>query len=145
MVQCETGRFGTLEVPKQAVLRIGGGLIGFPERELYAVLEHSNTSPLRWLQSLEDPDLAFVVADPRELFQGYQANIDQADLEALGWPDTPEMVFLAILTVPDNITEMTANLLAPVAINGKTNVGKQCILLQDEYSVRHPVFELSDD
>jgi len=36
---------------------------------------------------------------------------------------------------------MTANLKAPIIINAKNNKGKQAILDNDEYLIKHPILE----
>ena len=66
MVKIETSRFGSLEVPEDRVIRFPVGLLGFPRLNRYILIDYKDT-PLKWLQSVEDPDVAFIVTDPKTI------------------------------------------------------------------------------
>ena len=52
---------------------------------------------------------------------------------------TPDLAFL--MTIPgSDIREMTANLLAPVVINSRTNEGCQVVLDKSDYRTKHKLF-----
>jgi flagellar assembly factor FliW len=53
-----------------------------------------------------------------------------------------DLLLLNILTVPSDITNMTVNLRAPLIINTITRKGCQLIVNNEEYSVKHKVYEL---
>ncbi len=42
--------------------------------------------------------------------------------------------------MPGDVRAMTANLQAPLVINPATRLGKQVILTDERFSLRHPVF-----
>jgi flagellar assembly factor FliW len=46
-----------------------------------------------------------------------------------------------VLTISENIAEMTANLKAPIVINLAERVARQVVLQENEYSIRHPMFK----
>ncbi|NDG85692.1 MAG: flagellar assembly protein FliW, partial [Proteobacteria bacterium] len=46
-----------------------------------------------------------------------------------------------ILTIPSNLTEMTANLKAPVVINVKERIAKQVVLQENDQPIKHPMFK----
>ena len=63
-------------------------------------------------------------------------------LESIGGIDKPEDVFvLVVLTVPSDLTKMTANLKAPLVINTDTRKGCQIIVNNEEYQVRYNVYD----
>lgn len=48
--------------------------------------------------------------------------------------------FFSIVTIPDDPTMMTANLKAPVVINIKARMGRQCVLQDNGLAIREPIF-----
>lgn len=95
-----------------------------------------------WLQSMEEPELAFPVADPTHICSGYNPVVEDELLESIGGIDKPEDVFvLVVLTVPSDLTKMTANLKAPLVINTDTRKGCQIIVNNEEYQVRYNVYD----
>lgn len=136
-----TRKFGVMEVDPSQILLFPEGLIGFPEYKRFVVL---NTSPgldlIKWLQSVDEPDLGFAVVDPRQVFPDYDPEFCPSDLAPLQAPSPGDLVMLSILTVPPDITKITANLLAPLVINPRNRLGKQVITLSPQYTIKHLVF-----
>ena len=139
-VPLDSRRFGRFEIPADRVLLFPEGLVGFPEAQRFALLEPSRTgSPFRWLVCLDFPELGFVVCDPTALWPGYAADL------ALPAGCRPEdLGVLAIVTVPTNPSETTANLMAPLVLDCRTRLGQQLVLDTGRYSTRHPVLAPSD-
>jgi flagellar assembly factor FliW len=140
-LQIETSRFGTMTVEEGQVLRLPEGIIGFPEWTRFILLDHREGSPFRWFQSVENQDLAFVLMNPLELVSDYDIDLSPEDSRLLQ-VDQPAAEIQALVVV--NISkqsprEITANLMAPVVINSEKKIGKQVILYQTDYSVRHSV------
>ena len=75
-MQIETARFGQIEVDSSKIISLDQGLIGFPEERRFCILEDERWGPLRWLQSVERPELAFLVVNPYEFFVDYEVLID---------------------------------------------------------------------
>ena len=69
LITVPSSRFGDLEVPADSVIEFPGGIIGFPSAKSFIMLEHK--PPFSWLQSTQDPDLAFVVVDGFEFGQQF--------------------------------------------------------------------------
>jgi flagellar assembly factor FliW len=90
-----------------------------------------------WLQSLEEPELCFLMFDP-SVYEGfYKPEITEDIEKCLG---AGEYACWVVLSVKEDFNESTVNLKSPVIINTATGVAAQTILEQD-YSVRHPVLE----
>ena len=64
MLKVKTTRFGDIEVKEDDVVKLPAGLIGFPELKRYVLLDHDKDSPFKWLQSLDDGAIAFVLINP---------------------------------------------------------------------------------
>jgi len=137
----QTSRFGAIEIRNESLLTFPATIIGFPESTRYVILDHDRDVPFKWLQSVDEPHVAFVIMDPALFKPDYRVEIDQADIPELNPQDESELVLFVILTIPSADPKgITANLRAPVIVNHKTRTAKQ-IILKDELPTRFPLFE----
>lgn len=136
-----TARFGNIEIPEDKIIEFPDGLYGFEAHRRFTLLDmDSGPNLLKWMQSIEDPDLAFVVCDPYAFVPSYDPILPAGDLQRLGISDPRDAALLAILVVPRDIRNLTANLQAPLIINPETRRGKQVILGQVEWSTKFYLF-----
>jgi flagellar assembly factor FliW len=136
----KTKRFGTLEVREDQVITFPEGLPGFPGRHRFILLDIQQGSPLKFLQSVDDPDLAFLVAEPLTFFPDYRVLVQPEDLAPIAL-DAPEQgMVVAIVSVPEDFREATVNLRAPVVINPERSLARQVILEREDYGIRTPLF-----
>lgn len=139
MVTLHSTRFGTIEVEEADILTFPQGILGFEQVKQYAVLNPQQEGPFRILQGVDESDLAFVVVDPRVCDAQYQVglSLDWQDELGVESGDASEILTYAIVTIPQKVEEMTANLQAPVVVNRQTGLAKQVVLAGDRYSIRH--------
>ena len=126
-------RFGDFEVPESALLRCEG-LPGFGALRHLVLVEHDCPSPFAWLVSPEDPDLAFVVADPRRFFPDYAPTLAFHHRRSIGLEEEESYDLLAIATFGGE--SPTLNLAAPIVVGPRTKRAVQAILERDEYPIR---------
>lgn len=141
MEQIDTTRFGQIEVEAADIVSFPSGVLGFPETKRYVLIEHQPDSPYRWMQSADEAHLAFLVTDPGNFVPDYAPEMPAKDAEALKLnEDTPRLVY-TIVTIPSgNPREMTLNLAGPVVINAADRIGRQIVLEDSAYPVRHRAF-----
>ena len=132
----QTLRFGEIEVDDSRLILLEQGLLGFPEDHQYCLLDTRPDSPLRWLQSAERPELAFLVVDPYDCFTGYEIDVEDAVADELELRGPEEAAVLALVSVQEG-PSFTANLLGPVVINTRTGRGRQIVLDSERYTTRH--------
>ena len=58
-----TLRFGEIEIDESRIIEMPVGIIGFEDRR-FVIISPDRYGQFFWLQSLDNPDLAFVVTDP---------------------------------------------------------------------------------
>jgi len=131
-------RFGELDLREEDLLFLEGGLIGFPGCDRVAILEHGPGSPFRWLLSVDDPSLAFVVTDPVVVAPDYPLEALRDRLFDDGRRPA-QVVVAAITTVPADGREITLNLMAPVVFDPETRHGRQVVLHDGGYGARHSI------
>lgn len=139
-LKLEGTRFGTLDYTESDVIAFVGGLIGFPTLSSFVVISHREDSPFRWLQSLDEPSLAFLTVDPTAYVQGYEPEISDNDAKALQLDVSKPTLVLATASIPGgNVDAMTINLAAPIVINLKDRLARQ-VVLDGDFPIRHQAF-----
>ncbi len=133
----QSTRFGELEVAKETLIDFPAGLIGFPKAMHFIMIDHK--PPFSWLQSAEDPNLAFVVIDGFEFGQAFDLKPPLGDRECDFTPDD-EYAILLVVTVRPDPRQTTANLKAPLFVNIRNRRGVQVIFDDSRYSTRHPLW-----
>ena len=133
-VVVQTSRFGEVRVDRSKVITMTAPFLGFPESRRFFLRPHSAESPFMWLQSLDNPQLAFVVVQPELFLDDYTPALQQFVLEELQFSKDSDKEILVILTIPPGKPkEMTANLLGPVVINTAKRLAKQVLLDPGKY------------
>jgi flagellar assembly factor FliW len=140
-VTLETGRFGHLSVGNDETIHIPQGVLGFPELTRFCLVDPGDETLILWLQSLEDSKVAFPVLEPKIFRPDYAARLSSAELRELKLENVNQSAVFSILTIPEDVTQMTANLKAPIVVNLKEQVAKQVVLQENEYSIKHLMFK----
>lgn len=133
-----TKPFGAIDVDERQRLHFPYGLLGFEGMKEWVLLDAARP-PFYWLQSTEAPELAFVLIDPRVFRPGYAPEVDAEELREIGVESPADALDFAIVSIPDNPAEMTANLQGPLIINRHSRLGRQAVSLNPGLEVRHPI------
>lgn len=142
-MELQTTRFGrleTLEIPEQMVLEFPHGLPGFESHKSFALIDEGRYLPFRWLQSLGDPYVAFMVIDPELVIGAYNVDVTELDVECLELIEGNDPEVLCILVMPEDVRSATINLKAPIVVNRSRQRGKQVILTDERYPLRYRAF-----
>jgi flagellar assembly factor FliW len=140
-VKIKTTRFGELEVNPNDIVTFAEGLLGFENLKKYFVVDPGDSTLILWLQSTEDEKVAFPIIEPKIFKPDYIAKLLPADLNGLELDSLQNAKLYSILTIPANVTEMSANLKAPVVINSNKKVAKQIVLQDSKLSVKHEMYK----
>ncbi len=134
----KTRDFGEREIPDSKVLIFKQPIFGFDDYKRYTLIfDEEIGEQIVWLQSLEEPELCFLLFDPSAYKDFYNPELTEDVENCLG---EGEYACWVVLSVKEDFNESTVNLKSPVIINASTGVALQTILEQD-YPVRHPVLE----
>ncbi len=134
-MKINTKQFGEIEIDQEKIINMPLGVPGFRDKKRYALLQKEETIPFLVFQSMDDPNLSFVVLDPVRIFPEY--TIEKKDIEkTIPWDlENDEISCFVIVTIPNgNPEKMTANFMAPLIINNNEKVGLQLILQNSSYS-----------
>ena len=150
-MQIETTRFGVVTVADDRVLSFPKGLLGFPACTRWVLIESLETDDAAadagdtqnffwWLQSADEPTLAFVVTDPALFVGAYRVPVHADQLERLGVRDAAEtQSFVIVNKVNDTLT---GNLQGPLVINVAERRGEQLVLSDRRFTTRVPLMQV---
>jgi flagellar assembly factor FliW len=133
----DTYRFGELLLETDDLITMPDGLVGLTDLKRFYLIEEIPERPFRWLQSIDEPGLAFAVVDPYDFFLDYECEVDDTDASLLGITGPEDAAIFTLLTISPDGREVTANLVAPVIVCTETRKAKQVILSGDRYTTRH--------
>lgn len=137
-MQIETAHLGEIEIPDNRIIDFSEGLIGLPNLTRFALLDDKERAPFQWLQSINEPSLTFVVVDPK-LLTDFQVDSSLFPARFLGADDFSHLEFLALITIPDDPREMTANLKGPIVYNPSTRQAAQVVMDDERYPLQYRI------
>ena len=165
----KTKHFGEIDYDVNSVITFEEGLPGFRSATEFILLADDPGDLFHWLQSIDNEDLAFVLMDVKQVLADYDPIIEPGAIASLTegksleddqFPEgsmdspfnfngpsfvtgksSPSLRLFNIAVVPDDLTQMRVNLKAPIIINERARKGKQVIASNEEYGVRHYIFE----
>jgi flagellar assembly factor FliW len=136
----QTSRFGNIKVTGEDLLNFPEGLLGFSDLNSFVLLDDPTDEIFAWLQSCDEPSIAFPVLEPELFLENFSMNLTKSDLKGLNSDSTTTLRSFCIITIPEDPTQMTANVKAPVVINVQEKMGRQCVLQDNKLEIREPIF-----
>ncbi|KGG79982.1 flagellar assembly protein FliW [Caloranaerobacter azorensis H53214] len=137
-----TKHFGQIEIDEDSIITFPDGLLAFEEQKRFVIINNPDEEiPFKWLQSIDNPDLAFVIINPFLFKKDYEFDIPQSVVDRLDIEREKDVLVYSIVVVPEDITKMTANLAGPIIINLKNRLAKQIILDDKRYTTKHLILE----
>ena len=144
-MQLQTTRFGPVSVDPDHIVTFPQGMLGIGPAGAarFALLQSEDWGPFYWLQSADDPAVAFLVVDPALFFKDYQVCIREETQADLDLADAKDGQIMVICNRAGDW--LTGNLLGPLVINTHTRVGQQIVLTEKKWTCRQPLVRLDDD
>lgn len=139
----DTPHSGTLEVAPDRIIEFPNGLTGLEDYRRYTLFhpetKEGETPRYFILQSLDDPHIAFNIADPSRFGFSYEIELSDEESVLLDLADPAEAVVVVIL-VKDVLLggaegKVRANLKAPLILNTRARRGIQHVFSGLDYQV----------
>ncbi|MBF0487025.1 MAG: flagellar assembly protein FliW [Nitrospirae bacterium] len=131
-MKINTTRLGEVEVDDGKIISFPRGIIGFKKLTRFCLLPYKD--PIQWLQSVDDPDVAFIVSDPFSLFNNYGFKVEDFVEEYLECKKIEDMAVFVILVVENN--QLFANLKSPILINSANMRAAHLFIADDSVSMK---------
>ena len=136
-----TVNFGDLVVPEDKIIMFKEGLPGFPQLRRFVVLELDEIKPFQYLQALDDPPITLFIINPFMVDATYEFKLSENDMADVNSTNSSKLAVYTVATIPENPNEATLNFMAPIVINELERCGKQVILHESKYPVKHPLLQ----
>ena len=146
-MKAATRLFGEIEIDESKIITFEDGIIGFPDMKKFTLIldeEKEGRPSISWLQSMDEPEIAFPVMDPLFVCETYNPSVEEELLKNLGTIKEDNLYVLVTVTVPQNIKELAVNLKAPIVINTDTRKASQ-IIVEDDLPVRYRIYEILEE
>jgi len=142
VLEIKTKQFGIVRCEEKKIISMPGGMPGFSGTRRFIVLTREESRPFFWYQSVDDPDLAFVIINPYLFKPDYSVDLQPCIREMLWENDKIEKlkVYVIVNAASDNPEEITANLMGPLVINMQKGEAVQMVVPNCSYSHKYPIF-----
>ena len=137
-------KFGQLEIPKNKIITMAKPVLGFEELTKFCRVELDEFKPFMWLQSVDDPAVAFIVVNPALFYPDYRIDINPNEIAEIEATDPALIETYVIASVPAEWIDMTINLQGPILINTQNYKAKQLVLVNSKYQIKHQVFDKTE-
>lgn len=124
-MKINTHQFGEIEFTEDFIISFEDGLFGFEHLHKYLFIK-TDDDLFYWLNSIEQPDIAFPLIGTRVVDEKFPAEIEN---ESFG-----------IVILSKNPADIKVNLKAPVYINHDKKTGFQKIIDNDKYPIDYSLF-----
>jgi len=140
-MKINTTRFGEIEIDENLIFNFLEPILGYENLSKYFLLDYAEDSPFKWLQSAENPEVAFPVTFPSFFGIDYQFEIPEEKVKLINITDSKKLLSFNIACVPgNNPKDSTVNLAGPIIVNIENKKSMQLVLTNPAYSVKHKLF-----
>ena len=130
----KTKHFGEIDLDESKIIHFADGILGYDNEE-------GERPDISWLQSIDEPALAIPVISPFLVMEEYNPEVEDELLKPLGNMNVDNIIVLVSVTVPSDITKLSANMKAPFIINAETRKGIQIVVENDDYEIKYHFYE----
>lgn len=142
-MKVNTSRFGVVEVADTDIMEFSDGLLGFEHLKRFFIVDPADETLILWLQSADADEVAFPILEPKLFKADYKVRLSANELRTLriDASNKSDTLVYCILTIPAEVSSMSANLKAPIVINSASRQARQVVLQENEYSVKFPMYK----
>jgi flagellar assembly factor FliW len=140
-MEVKTTRFGVVSISDDRVIHFPKGLLGFSGQTRFCLLEPGDDACFFWLQSVDEPSLAFVITDPSLFVPEYSVPIRPEQMIELKLGKLEDAQVFVIVNKVDQV--LTGNLQGPLVVNTLTKTGEQMVLAEKRWTTRHALLKVA--
>src|SRR5699024_2879582 len=120
-------------------ITLSQGIPGIHVKREFAILELPGNEVFHILQSLNIPEIAFIITIPNHFRKDYSFNLDHNFLDRMSIEKPEDVAVFVIVTIREPFSKSTLNLKAPIIVHAEKKEGKQFILNTDQYATKTPI------
>ena len=127
-------RLGRQVIALDKIIHFPRGLMGYEDQHEFTLLQIKAGASFLMLQSMTDPRLGLLVADPYCFMDDYQIRINEAEQTILNITSREQVAVLVTVSIPAGRPEKTAlNLSGPILVNQEDRLGLQVPQMEGMY------------
>lgn len=139
-MKINSASFGTHEIDPDSILTFPQGIPGFESCTRYKLFHEDKAQPVvYWLQSIDDPGVAFSVVDPARFGLNYEITLTDEEAGLLQVENAGDVAVMLIAYKPQADSaagaNVSANINGPILLNARTRLGMQKVLVGLEADV----------
>jgi flagellar assembly factor FliW len=142
LIKLNTTRFGDISIAPDKIINFVHGIPGFEKLRRYILIDHDAKGLFKWLQSVDEPAVAFLMTDPIPYKPGYSVPMRKSDIKGLDAEDAEGIVVLVMVCVSQengDDRKVSLNLKGPVLFNASNMLAIQCIIDRDDYQSNYVI------
>jgi len=124
----QTARFGAIHCSDGDIIRMERGIIPFTHARRFVLVAREDEEPFQWLQSLDDPALALVLAPLDVLFPDHAARVWAGISHESAPVSYHDASLWGVVVLDADPAKITVNLLAPILIDADAMTAEQVVL-----------------
>lgn len=136
-MKIRTAKFGEVECEEQDVLVFPEGLVGLGAFKRFVMFSDPDSADLIWLQSVDQPEFTLATVHSSKLGGDYLVQANACDIDEIELAEVSDAEVFLIINRVDG--EFSVNLRGPLVVNAERMLGKQLVLNNAEYQIRHPL------
>ncbi|MCF8020922.1 MAG: flagellar assembly protein FliW [Vallitaleaceae bacterium] len=143
MMKINTKHFGEIEIDEERIVEFEQGIFGFEDSKRFVMLyeDEDSKNGLCWMQSVDEAGLSLPVINPMFWFPDYSPEVADEQIARIGALKEEDLNLFSVVVITDNLESMTTNLKAPIVVNIQTKKGMQVIVANEEYQIKHNLYE----
>ncbi len=142
LMKIQTRDFGEVEISNQDIFTFEQPIFGFEDYKKFVFLYDDQLNEyFVWLQSVENPDVCFILVDPTKIIEDYNVNLSNEVFDTLG---DGELALWFVTVMEEDLMESTANLRAPFIFNVENKKAMQ-VVLEEDYNIKHYIFKSEEE
>lgn len=138
-MRIDTKFFGEMEIDELSIIEFEKPILAFEDNKKFAVIDGMNDLVFTFLQSIEDSSLCFLTIPPALVVEEYDIELSEEIVKLLSLEKPEDVLLFNIITVPENVEDMTVNLKAPIIVNVKNRKAAQEVLAEDKFEIRYRI------
>ena len=143
-MKVKTRFLGELEAEEKDIITFEDGILGFSNLKKYLMVYDESNQCFNYLQAMEDVNVCFIITSPFFVIPDFSIDINGDSVKKLGIEEEKDVMLYSIVTIPEDVKQMTANMKAPLVVNLKNRKALQEVLDDDRYTVNHRIVKEAD-
>lgn len=142
-MKLNTKYHGIKDYEESDIITFGKGIPGFDNLKKFILFDVKDNEVFKVLHSIENNEIGFLVVSPFDVDKNYEFNLDDETIDSLRIKEPSDAMVVNTVTLNSKVEDITVNLKAPIIINLNKKLGKQIILDNEKYGVKHKLINNS--